>query len=460
MKAHSREIPSYLTKKELDRFIDKLPRKRHQLGCAFMAYAGLRVSEMNSLRVKDVNLARGFIRVFGKGDKIRVVPLTSKLTSFIESFLGSNNKLNPDSFLLGKTRGSWHYVVKRYSQEILGKDDISCHSLRHSYATALYESGVQIERVSELLGHARLDTTMIYAHISMSKKREAVSVLDSRSQRLKAYVMKKKNRFELSVVEANDVIARENELKELSRFIEKQVSVLIYGRQGSGKSAVMRQLKDAIYIAEFKKKQTLIQIIADSKNIEGDIRKELYKDLKKLTVEELIIELEEVKKVIVFDDITDCSKSDKKLISKIAENNIVIAATSNHKDKQLFQTFIELKSLKRYHTRLIISDMIQMTDHKKKEAIVDDILHTAGENLKEAEYIASQLQLGKTTEEITTVERQCNQVSLSPILLIVMLFFFAILFKSYTASAVALGYALMVVFRMIFARYLFTPATR
>jgi len=126
----------------------------------------------------------------------------------------------------------------------------------------------------------------------------------------------------------------------------------------------------------------------------------------------------------------------------------------------LFQTFIELKSLKRYHTRLIISDMIQMTDHKKKEAIVDDILHTAGENLKEAEYIASQLQLGKTTEEITTVERQCNQVSLSPILLIVMLFFFAILFKSYTASAVALGYALMVVFRMIFARYLFTPATR
>jgi integrase len=49
MNAHSRDIPLYLTKKELDRLIEKLPRKRHQLGCALMAYAGLRVSEMNSI---------------------------------------------------------------------------------------------------------------------------------------------------------------------------------------------------------------------------------------------------------------------------------------------------------------------------------------------------------------------------------------------------------------------------
>jgi hypothetical protein len=415
---------------------------------------------MNSLRVKDINLARGFIRVLGKGDKIRVVPLTSKLTTYVESYLNKNSKLSADSLLLGKTRASWHYVVKKYSQTILGRFDVHCHTLRHSYATALYENGVQIERVSELLGHARLDTTMIYAHISMSKKREAVSVLDTRSQRFKAFVMKKKNRFELSIVDTGELVARASELKEIYGFVEKGVSVIIHGKQGCGKSAVIKQIKDTIYITEFKKKQTLIQIICDSKNLGGDTRKELCKELKKLTIDELLVEREALKNIIVFDDITECGKTEKKLIAKIAQVNTVIAASSKYKDKQLFPTFVEMKSLKRYHTRIIISDMIHMIDHKKKEAIVDDILHTAGDNLKEAEYIASQLQLGKTTEEITTVERQSNQVSISPILLIMLLFFAAILFKSYTASAVALGYALMVVFRMIFARYLFTPATK
>ena len=72
--------------------------------------------------------------------------------------------------------------LARHGEEIRRTEprprDIHCHTLRHSFATALYEEGVQIERISQLLGHAKLDTTMIYAHISLEQKRDAVMVLD------------------------------------------------------------------------------------------------------------------------------------------------------------------------------------------------------------------------------------------------------------------------------------------
>ncbi|HNX59856.1 MAG TPA: hypothetical protein PKK43_12205, partial [Spirochaetota bacterium] len=86
------------------------------------------------------------------------------------------------------------------------------------------------------------------------------------------------------------------------------------------------------------------------------------------------------------------------------------------------------------------------------------ILHTAGDNLKEAEYIARQLELGKETQEITTENRTTNQVSIAPVLTIVVLFFVAWILKSYAAGMVAFSYAVLVVFRMVFYRYIFTPA--
>ena len=99
-----------------------------------------------------------------------------------------------------------------------------------------------------------------------------------------------------------------------------------------------------------------------------------------------------------------------------------------------------------------------MNDIQKKEQTGNDILHAAGDNLKEAEYIARQMQLGKSTEEITTDERAANQVSIAPVLTLVLLFFVAWVLKSYAAGMVAFSYAVLVVFRMVFYRYIFTPA--
>lgn len=162
----------------------------------------------------------------------------------------------------------------------------------------------------------------------------------------------------------------------------------------------------------------------------------------------------------MFDDITAFSKSDRRVISKIAAQTTVLASSSKPADKKLFPTFVDVKPLKRYHTRAILSEMIHMNDHDKKDQVISDILHTAGENIKEAEYISNQLQLGKTTDEVVTEERVSNQVSIAPVLLIFVLFFVAYTLKSYATSMVAFSYAMLVVFRLIFYKFIFVPAMR
>lgn len=460
MIAEKRKLPSVLSQREVDLLIKNIRKDRHRLAIALMSYAGLRISEVTNLKVCDIYLAREYIMVNGKGGKYRIVPLSHKLKQEIENYLNKySKKLSPESRLIGGNRSSWHIAVTKYAKRILGRDDVHCHTLRHSFATALYENEVPIERISQLLGHARLDTTMIYSRISLGQKKEAVSRLDSPIAKL-SRVLYFRKRPDMHVTAHNGLIGRDRELSQLQGYIEKKVSCIVVGLPGCGKSALVKALQNSVYIQEFKKKQTLIFIILSSQELEPEAYKEAEKELKKLSTDELIAQLKDFGKTIVFDDITNLSKQDKRTIVKLSQVTTVIAASSKPQDKKLFDTFLELKPLKRYYTRQILYEMIVCNDTNKKERIVDDILHQAGDNLKEAEYIARQLQLGKSEEEITTEEREANQVSIAPVLLIFVLFFVAYVLKSYATSMVAFSYALLVVFRLVFYRYLFYPSTK
>lgn len=458
------KLPVFLTAKEMERLVNNVRKDRHRLGIALMSYGGLRVSEMCNLKISDINVARGFMKITGKGNKQRFVPLTVKLQNMVEQFLNKHGAdLTTESLLLGRSRANWHYVVKKYSREILYRDDVHCHTLRHSYATALYEKGVQLERISQLLGHSRLDTTMIYSHISMNHKRDAVRVLDDRKTSFMRFLSTSMRRVpELKVQSFDSLIGREREMEELQRHIDAGRSVVLYGQKGAGKSAVLKSLEHSIYIDEYKKKTSLIYIILHPKNLARDLYKAAEKELKKLSIDELIeqIHLSKPDKPVIIDDITELSRADRKVIARLSRSILVITSTSRHPDTKLFPTFVEVKPLKRYNKRQVLSDMIQMNNQKEKEAIIDDIIHTAGDNIKEAAYIVSQMQLGKKAEEITSNDRASNQMSIAPFLLVVVLFFAAWVLKSYTTSAVAFSYALLIVFRLIFMRYLFMPANR
>jgi len=467
-----KKLPQFLSKKEVDSFLKPIRRDRHRLAFTLMAYSGLRVSEVCRLKLCDLNLARGFIKIQGKGGKERIVPLTSRVQNLIEEYLRNKGKsLLPESELIGGQRSSWHSMCKKYAVRALSRKDIHCHTLRHSFATNLYEEGVQIERISQLLGHAKLDTTMIYAHISIEQKRNAVMVLDnSRFSLIRKITTITRTVTELTVkpwqdrAQSTGIVGRSSEQTQLSDYISRNISVLLLGAKGLGKSVMLQTITSdpaPIFIEEYKKKQTLIKIILTTQNIDDpDIYKDAEREMKKLSMDELLAQISDLKRVVVIDDITDLPRADKKIIAKLSTQTTLLSSSSRMSDRKLFPTYMEIKPLKRYHTRIILSEMIQMNDMAKKEQVVDDILHTAGDNLKEAEYIARQIQLGKNTEEITTEERAANQVSIAPILTLVILFFAAWVLKSYAAGMVAFSYAVLVVFRMVFYRYIFTPAIK
>ena len=140
--------------------------------------AGLRASETLALRLQDVDLEVGFVRTVGKGDKERVVPLGRMAMEAIRAynergrpFLGGPGTLkSPELFLNQRgrrlSRQGLHAIIKGYAREAGLPDDVSAHTLRHSFATHLLEGGADLRAVQEMLGHADLSTTQIYTHVT------------------------------------------------------------------------------------------------------------------------------------------------------------------------------------------------------------------------------------------------------------------------------------------------------
>jgi integrase/recombinase XerD len=140
--------------------------------------AGLRASEALTLRLQDIDLDVGFVRTVGKGEKERVVPLGRMAVEALRAYnergrryLGGAGRLKaPEYFLNDRgrrlSRQGLHLIIKRYAHAAGLPDDVSAHTLRHSFATHLLEGGADLRAVQEMLGHADLSTTQIYTHVS------------------------------------------------------------------------------------------------------------------------------------------------------------------------------------------------------------------------------------------------------------------------------------------------------
>ena len=138
--------------------------------------AGLRVSELVNLKLQNVNLESGFVRVFGKGSKERVVPIGSLAKNKIEYYLEHSRKAllkNQISHYIFVARaakpitrqGFWK-LLRRYGDLAHLNKKVTPHSLRHSFATHLLEGGADLRAVQVMLGHVDISTTQIYTHVT------------------------------------------------------------------------------------------------------------------------------------------------------------------------------------------------------------------------------------------------------------------------------------------------------
>jgi site-specific recombinase XerD len=175
-----RRIPIWLTKAEREQLLAQEMSTRNRAILTTFLFGGLRCNELRMLDVADVDFEADtiFIR-YAKRDKQRFVPLHSQARDALFTYLGERQ--SGAVFLSGRghriSNRRLRSLVKELGQRAGLKKDVHPHTLRHTYATLLREAGVELGDVGNLLGHASLETTRIYDHMSMSRKRAAVDRL-------------------------------------------------------------------------------------------------------------------------------------------------------------------------------------------------------------------------------------------------------------------------------------------
>ncbi|MGI6412444.1 MAG: site-specific tyrosine recombinase XerD [Syntrophomonadaceae bacterium] len=183
-----RRLPQVLSHEDVDRLMQQpnviLPLGLRDRAMLELMYGtGLRVSELLSLKIDNLNKTVGFLRCVGKGNKERIIPVNQTSIDWIERYLtrarGLLLKKNREDRTLflnsnGKpmTRQGFFKILAHYAKKAQLSQDVTPHTLRHSFATHLLENGADLRAVQEMLGHADIATTQIYTHLTKSRLRE------------------------------------------------------------------------------------------------------------------------------------------------------------------------------------------------------------------------------------------------------------------------------------------------
>ncbi|MFD3447877.1 site-specific tyrosine recombinase XerD [Microbacteriaceae bacterium 4G12] len=182
-----RKLPKVLSISEVEALL-QAPKANNGFGMRDKAmlellYAtGMRVSELINLNLADVHLTMGFVRCLGKGNKERIIPLGRLATEAVQSYIENGRKelvgkKTTDALFLNhhgerlSRQGFWK-ILKRLAKEANIQNELTPHTLRHSFATHLLENGADLRAVQEMLGHADISTTQIYTHVSKARLKD------------------------------------------------------------------------------------------------------------------------------------------------------------------------------------------------------------------------------------------------------------------------------------------------
>jgi integrase/recombinase XerD len=186
----TRKLPEVLSIEEIDSMLatfdlSKPEGQRNKAILETLYSCGLRVSELVNLRITDLFFEQGFVKVKGKGDKERLVPIGQKAIKEIELYMPDRHSLpkiektSENILFLNRrgrklTREMIFTIVKKAAKDSAIKKSISPHTLRHSFATHLIEGGADIRVVQEMLGHESILTTEIYTHLDRQYLKDTI----------------------------------------------------------------------------------------------------------------------------------------------------------------------------------------------------------------------------------------------------------------------------------------------
>lgn len=185
-----RKLPDVLSIEEIDAMINSidLSKKEGHRNRAILEVlysCGLRVSELVELKLSQLYLKEGFVRIIGKGNKERLVPIGQSAITWIEHYISHTRvhlpiQPNAEDILFLNLRGgkfsrmSVFNIIQTLVEKLGIKKQVSPHTFRHSFATHLVEAGADLRAVQEMLGHASITTTEIYTHLDKHRLKEEI----------------------------------------------------------------------------------------------------------------------------------------------------------------------------------------------------------------------------------------------------------------------------------------------
>lgn len=194
-------LPEVLTLQEIDDIINaidlsKNEGQRNRAIIETLYSCGLRVSELCSLKLSDLYIKEQFIRVTGKGDKQRLVPISSRAIAEIEAYFEDRNRINikpgyEDYIFISErlkkplSRIMVFHMIKETVKNVGINKTVSPHTFRHSFATHLLEGGANLRVIQAMLGHESISTTEIYTHIDSTRLREVIIMHHPRNKKNK-----------------------------------------------------------------------------------------------------------------------------------------------------------------------------------------------------------------------------------------------------------------------------------
>ncbi|EKU49818.1 site-specific tyrosine recombinase XerD [Staphylococcus massiliensis] len=184
---YERKLPDVLSIDDVERLLqvpdlNKNNGYRDRTMLELLYATGMRVTELIELEITNVNLLMGFVKVFGKGDKERIVPLGDTVIDYLDTYIEYVRpnllKQHMTNILFLNTHGKpltrqgiWK-IMKQTALKAGLKKNLTPHTLRHSFATHLLENGADLRAVQEMLGHSDISTTQLYTHVSKSQIRK------------------------------------------------------------------------------------------------------------------------------------------------------------------------------------------------------------------------------------------------------------------------------------------------
>lgn len=195
-----RKIPEVLSISEIQKMLAAVdlsdPQGTRNRAILETLYAcGLRVSELTNLKITQLFLDAGFVKIVGKGDKERLVPIGPEAAKWLKIYLEEirakqdNIKPGNENFVFLNRRGAAltrvmvFYIVKELAESVGVHKNISPHTFRHSFATHLVEGGADLKAVQDMLGHESITTTELYTHLDTEYLKETIYMYHPRAQR-------------------------------------------------------------------------------------------------------------------------------------------------------------------------------------------------------------------------------------------------------------------------------------